>query len=361
MSKKLYEESNISAIADAIRNKNGSSDSYKVSQMASAILAISPDSDLEPLSVNQNGTYHPSANKDGFSSVSVAVPNSYAAGDEGKVVKNGALASQTSRTISDNGTYDTTENNEVVVQVSGGGGSATLISKNITQNGIYLAANDNADGYSYVDVNVQGSGGSSGVYVGTTDPDSSIGSNGDYYYKRQTIYNVLGIIDDSQTTNRFTGQNKCGYTFVANENVPIYGFRLFHAPVSSGASVNYHFYLYDSNGQLIGEAISEEPITNASGKGWKEHVINMPITLEANEQYTITVETSSPVVGYLQPTGGVNLMPHDSRFTLLNGVYGQNNTIDSSTIYMADLITFAEAYYKVVNEFYKSNGQWTEL
>lgn len=37
---KLYEDTNIKAIADAIRAKNGSTDTYKVSEMASAIEAI---------------------------------------------------------------------------------------------------------------------------------------------------------------------------------------------------------------------------------------------------------------------------------------------------------------------------------
>ncbi len=40
MAKKLYEESNIQAIADAIREKNGTTDTYKVSEMASAIEEI---------------------------------------------------------------------------------------------------------------------------------------------------------------------------------------------------------------------------------------------------------------------------------------------------------------------------------
>ncbi len=40
MSKKLYEENSIKAIADAIREKNGSTDTYKLSAMAAAITAI---------------------------------------------------------------------------------------------------------------------------------------------------------------------------------------------------------------------------------------------------------------------------------------------------------------------------------
>lgn len=40
MAKKLYEESNIQAIADAIRAKNGEATKYKPSEMAAAIAAI---------------------------------------------------------------------------------------------------------------------------------------------------------------------------------------------------------------------------------------------------------------------------------------------------------------------------------
>ena len=57
-----------------------------------------------------------------YAAVDVNVPNSYTEGDEGKVVSSGALVAQTSRNITENGTYDTTLNDEVVVNVSGGGG-----------------------------------------------------------------------------------------------------------------------------------------------------------------------------------------------------------------------------------------------
>jgi hypothetical protein len=50
------------------------------------------------------------------------VPNSYSASDEGKVVNNGALVAQSTRSITENGTYDTTLKNQVTVNVSGGGG-----------------------------------------------------------------------------------------------------------------------------------------------------------------------------------------------------------------------------------------------
>lgn len=75
--------------------------------------------------ITANGTYEAEDDSlDGYSEVTVAVPNSYSAGDEGKVVSNGALVAQTSDTVTANDTYDTTLINSLTVNVSGGGGSS---------------------------------------------------------------------------------------------------------------------------------------------------------------------------------------------------------------------------------------------
>lgn len=49
--------------------------------------------------------------------------------------------------------------NDIADNYTGGGGSATLIEKSITENGTYAATSDNADGYSTVTVDVPTSGG----------------------------------------------------------------------------------------------------------------------------------------------------------------------------------------------------------
>ena len=74
------------------------------------------DIDVDELSVSENGTYT-ALSGHAYSPVTVDVPNSYDVSDEGKVVSNGDLVSQTSATKTANGTYDTTLNNEVVVNV----------------------------------------------------------------------------------------------------------------------------------------------------------------------------------------------------------------------------------------------------
>lgn len=65
--------------------------------------------------INSNGIYDVA----GYAQADVNVPNSYSASDEGKVVSGGELASQTARTVDANGTYDTTTNDSLTVNVAG--------------------------------------------------------------------------------------------------------------------------------------------------------------------------------------------------------------------------------------------------
>lgn len=150
MAKVLVTEDYLEDIGDAIRYKNGQAVNYTPPQMAQAIRNINTGGDLGTKNISANGTYNASSdgydgyssvtvnvqpnvgtksissngtynassdNYDGYSSVNVNVPNSYSASDEGKVVSSGALVSQTSTTKTANGTYDTTLNNEVVINV----------------------------------------------------------------------------------------------------------------------------------------------------------------------------------------------------------------------------------------------------
>lgn len=121
-------------IADSIRSKLGVQTTYKPSQMADAIEAISgggiTPTGTKQISITQNGTTTEDVTNYASAEINANVPNSYSAGDEGKVVSNGALVSQTAHadvtpTTSDQ-TIDTTENNSIKVK-----GDANLIAGNI--------------------------------------------------------------------------------------------------------------------------------------------------------------------------------------------------------------------------------------
>lgn len=107
--------------------------------MFSALLgkSLSGGGGSEPVliskSISSNGTYNASDdNADGYSSVSVSVPNSYTQSDEGKVVSNGALVAQGSDTVTENGTVDTTLISSLTVAVSGGTGTAVKLTSTDT-------------------------------------------------------------------------------------------------------------------------------------------------------------------------------------------------------------------------------------
>lgn len=91
---------------------------------------------LRTLNVSQNGTTNaPSGTA--YNKVVANVPNTYAAADEGKVVSNGSLVAQTAHDeVTQNGTYDTTDNNSVTVNVPTGS-DITLDALNATANGTY--------------------------------------------------------------------------------------------------------------------------------------------------------------------------------------------------------------------------------
>jgi hypothetical protein len=114
------------AIAQAIVNKGGTvTDGDGFEDYPDDIATIPGGSSStiieKPDTITENGTYSAiEDNADGYSSVVVDVPNTYTSSDEGKVVSNGALVSQTSSSTTVNGVVDTTLINSLDVSVSTG-------------------------------------------------------------------------------------------------------------------------------------------------------------------------------------------------------------------------------------------------
>lgn len=164
----LVTEQYLQDIADAIREKLKGSDTYTPGEMAAAILSIRGVGNLEALAARLNGIYTPSAPVDGWDEVTVQVPtftaeitqdaveftgDSVSVGDSS--VEFDTLPVYIEKNITVNGTYDPAEEgadaySRVVVDVDAG----TLLVKDVTENGSYTAAEDGVYGYSGVRVNV---------------------------------------------------------------------------------------------------------------------------------------------------------------------------------------------------------------
>lgn len=98
---------------------NGTYDTTLISSVEVSVSGGEPTGTKE-ISITSNGTTTENVASYAYAEITANVPNTYAAADEGKVVDDGALVAQTSVTKTTNGTYDTTLNNEVTINVPTG-------------------------------------------------------------------------------------------------------------------------------------------------------------------------------------------------------------------------------------------------
>ena len=137
--------------------------------------------------INANGTHDVTD----YASAQVNVPNSYSASDEGKVVDDGALVSQTSKNITANDTYDTTLNNSVVVNVPNPSTGTKSISTNGTHDVTdYASASVNVpNSYSASD---EGKVVSNGALVAQTSQNITVNGTYDTTLNDEVVVNVSG-------------------------------------------------------------------------------------------------------------------------------------------------------------------------
>ena len=158
-------------------------------------------SDLGAKTITENGVYDATDDGlDGYDVVTANVPNTYAAGDEGKVVDNGALVSQTSATYTINNTYDTTKIKSVTVNVGGGSPTLETITKTYTpttsQQTEQITPARGYDGIAEVDVTVNAMPtGTEGTPIATKGAVSNHSVN-----VTPSVTNVAGYIEGGTKT-----------------------------------------------------------------------------------------------------------------------------------------------------------------
>ena len=145
--------------------ENGTYDTTLVSSVEVAVPGDAP-SGTKQIEITENGTNTENVAGYAYAEIEVAVPNTYAAGDEGKVVDDGELVAQTSLGVNENGTYDTTLNNQVVVSVpntytAGDEGKVVSNGELVSQGSATYTSNNTYDTTLIDEVTVNVSGGGS--------------------------------------------------------------------------------------------------------------------------------------------------------------------------------------------------------
>lgn len=319
-------------------------------------------------SITANGTYPASGDSlYGYSEVEVDVPNTYVTGDAGKVVQDGALVSQTSRTVTQNGTYNTTTNNQVLVNVpqplvgtksiTANGtynsssddlagysqvnvnvpDSATLIAKSITQNGTYNASVDNADGYSSVTVNVSGGGGDIPLMTDLEWYNLSIAQKQTYgyvaiqtenrgYVRGKLVYGAEYVGDIVQSGTASGTQNIVATTSGR--------FKLFVLVMNSEAST----FQLDITVTLNNTAVSGETLEytaySGSGTNRRNHRLAIfDVTTSVGDAITINVNNRSSYTSYVWAIIGTDYSTLDKSLTSVDSATSGANTINGMVMY----------------------------
>lgn len=310
--KVLITKSSMDAIGSAIRDRNGLLTKYLPSEMPTAIESI---------------------------------PNNYTLADEGKVVKNGALIAQSTRAtdITANGTYDTTENNSVTVDVSGGGGGAVVQPLNATQNGTYNPPSG-VDGFAPVVVNVSG-GDLPGITFSPNLPQASDGVNGDYWYVSTDKQRAPVLNPTSNAQSATTGGN----VFTAVEGTSIVGLAFF----ARTSQISVHLSTLD------GTELAGLNDVDATPDQWNEYTLENPVTLQAGTNYIVWGANDSYAMKYASSgSDAAGITYVNARYTSSRNVFP--TSAESGTRYGVAVLVNRD--YRVVTEqYFKTDGAWQRI
>lgn len=221
----------------------------------------------------------------------------------------------------------------------GGGGSSDIPSHTSADAGKVLTVGEDGE------LEWHEAGGAGGVYVGTTPPDSSLGSNGEYYYLRDNHKPWT----TSDKTSFSSNQQIYGteYTFISD--CKITSLSVFKKSSATGISLRI--------GNSLNIITTLSDLTCA--EGWNNFILPEPITVSSGDVIIIQEVSSNPK-WYTQ-----NLVDFKGETSVANATaayYGSEypGTRESGTRIFVSF-EFETPYYIVESQYYKTNNAWSQI
>ena len=189
------------------------------------------------------------------------------------------------------------------------------------------------------------------ILYGVDTPSNSQGNDGDYYYQRDLAFIEDGSGFTASNNPGTSYQTRGGYKFTANDDIMIYGARIYTTtPLTSGTELR----LSDDNDNILASKTDFSTLSNT----WTDVMFNTPVQLESGESYYIECLVPSTCLVYF----AISNLTISNKISILNGVYSANRNVDNANVYSCDILIGHEAnYYRIYNQYYKQNGAWYDI
>lgn len=219
----------------------------------------------------------------------------------------------------------------------GGGGGSDLPEYSISDAGKVLTVGDDGE------LEWHETGGAGGVYVGTTPPDATLGSNGEYYYLRVNKKPWTDSVSVGGLSNQQTYGTE--YTFV--DDCVITALMVYKQSSATNVSLR------------IGN--TSDIIANLSDltcvAGWNKFDLPEPITVHSGDVIII-----QEVSGYQKCyTQTISNFSGDTSIASATGAYYGDTYPGTREAGTRIFVTFEFEipYYLVQSQYYKTNNAWT--
>lgn len=190
-------------------------------------------------------------------------------------------------------------------------------------------------------------GGAGGVYVGTTNPDPLIGSDGDYYYKRTD--GAVDWLTQYSAPSMNSSQSAYGNEFVAKSDIVITALKVYSLISQTGKMRigNLTDVLQTTDSQSI------------SANDWTTFELQTPVNISKDSHFIIQLTDCSKEY-YVQ--NEISYAGNTLIAEYVKAYYGSSypGTSENNTRIMLSF-EYEVDYELVTDQYYKQSGTWNKI